>query len=44
MNLSVPNLEDKKPQLISISKSIVKNISEDLSELKIFEILSKCLF
>ena len=41
MNLSVPNLEDKIDKLISTSKSIVKSISDNLSELKIFEILPK---
>ena len=44
INLSVPNLEDKIDQLISTSKSIVKRISEDLSNLKIFEILARAYY
>ena len=44
MNLSVPNLEDKIDQLINTSKSIVERISEDLSNLKIFEILARAYY
>ena len=41
MNLSVPNLEDRVDELIKTSKSIVERIREDLSSLKIFEILAR---
>jgi len=43
MNLSVPNLEDKIDKIIYVSKSIVKSISDDLNEHKIFQILSRVI-
>ena len=44
MNLSVQNLEEKIDQLINTSLNIVENISEDLNDTKIFEILSRTYY
>ena len=44
LNLLVPNLEDRIDQLIDTSKSIVKRISEDLSNNIIFDILAKAYY
>ena len=44
LNLLVLNLEDRIDQLIDTSKSIVKSISEDLSNNIIFDILAKAYY
>ena len=43
LSLSIPNLEDKLDQLRATSESIVRSISEDISELLIFKIFQELI-